>query len=105
MSMAVLNSCKIWKNCIRNILGQSLKCKPAVSTVRRRAYSSNAYDYDGKTRMDIFNTSQEHGIMITGYSQYGFRFNNNIVAIGPVVVFPRFVKNLLPSVFRKYIPS
>lgn len=92
MSAAVLNSCKIWINYTGNMLHHALRCRPEVSRVRRRAYSSKAYDYDGKTKMDIFNTSQEHGIMITGYSQYGFRFNNDVVSLGPVVVFPRFVK-------------
>ncbi|XP_075166643.1 NADH dehydrogenase [ubiquinone] 1 alpha subcomplex assembly factor 3 [Haematobia irritans] len=51
--------------------------------------SSKAYDYDGKTKIDIFNTQQELGIMITGYSQFGFRMNNDMVVIGPVAVFPR----------------
>ncbi|XP_005185117.1 NADH dehydrogenase [ubiquinone] 1 alpha subcomplex assembly factor 3 [Musca domestica] len=51
--------------------------------------SSKAYDYDGKTKIDIFNTQQDLGIMITGYSQFGFRMNNDMVVIGPVAVFPR----------------
>lgn len=52
--------------------------------------SSKAYDYDGKTKIDIFNTQQDLGIMITGYSQFGFRMNNDMVVIGPVAVFPRY---------------
>lgn len=54
--------------------------------------SSKAYDYDGKTKIDIFNTQQDLGIMITGYSQFGFRMNNDMAVIGPVAVFPRSVE-------------
>uniref|UniRef100_A0A1A9UDK1 NADH dehydrogenase [ubiquinone] 1 alpha subcomplex assembly factor 3 n=1 Tax=Glossina austeni TaxID=7395 RepID=A0A1A9UDK1_GLOAU len=52
---------------------------------------TKAYDCDGKTKVNIFNTQQELGIMITGYSQYGFRLNNDIVVIGPIAVFPKSV--------------
>ncbi|XP_030371059.1 NADH dehydrogenase [ubiquinone] 1 alpha subcomplex assembly factor 3 [Scaptodrosophila lebanonensis] len=52
---------------------------------------SNAYDYDGKTKVSIFNTEVNLGLMITGYSQYGFRLNNDMVLIGPITVFPRSV--------------
>ncbi|SPP73155.1 blast:NADH dehydrogenase [Drosophila guanche] len=52
---------------------------------------SKAYDYDGKTKVSIFNTETDLGLMITGYSQYGFRLNNDMVLIGPISVFPRSV--------------
>uniref|UniRef100_A0A1A9WW31 NADH dehydrogenase [ubiquinone] 1 alpha subcomplex assembly factor 3 n=1 Tax=Glossina brevipalpis TaxID=37001 RepID=A0A1A9WW31_9MUSC len=52
---------------------------------------SKAYDCDGKTKVNIFNTQQELGVMITGYSQYGFRLNNDMVVIGPIAVFPKSV--------------
>uniref|UniRef100_A0A1B0G3M5 NADH dehydrogenase [ubiquinone] 1 alpha subcomplex assembly factor 3 n=1 Tax=Glossina morsitans morsitans TaxID=37546 RepID=A0A1B0G3M5_GLOMM len=52
---------------------------------------TKAYDCDGKTKVNIFNTQQDLGIMITGYSQYGFRLNNDIVIIGPIAVFPKSV--------------
>lgn len=51
---------------------------------------TKAYDCDGKTKVNIFNTQQDLGIMITGYSQYGFRLNNDIVVIGPIAVFPKY---------------
>lgn len=54
-----------------------------------RLNSSKAYDEDGKTKISIFNTQQDLGLMITGYSQYGFRLNNDMVVIGPVAIFPR----------------
>ncbi|KAH8253192.1 hypothetical protein KR032_004065 [Drosophila birchii] len=52
---------------------------------------SKAYDHDGKTKVSIFNTETDLGLMITGYSQYGFRLNNDMVLIGPISVFPRSV--------------
>ncbi|KAM7342749.1 NADH dehydrogenase [ubiquinone] 1 alpha subcomplex assembly factor 3 [Cochliomyia hominivorax] len=67
----------------------------APNLIKRNLYtsvvrtSSKAYDHDGKTKINIFNTQQDLGIMITGYSQYGFRMNNDMVVIGPVAVFPR----------------
>lgn len=70
-------------------LSQSLGRRRLVSTVSTRL--SKAYDYDGKTKVSIFNTETDMGLMITGYSQYGFRLNNNMVLIGPITVFPRCV--------------
>ncbi|KAH8414680.1 hypothetical protein KR222_002923 [Zaprionus bogoriensis] len=68
---------------------QSLFSKRLVlNTVAR---FSTAYDYDGKTKVSIFNTETNVGLMITGYSQYGFRLNNNMVLLGPITVFPRSV--------------
>lgn len=52
---------------------------------------SKAYDHDGKTKVTIFNTETDLGLMVTGYSQYGFRLNNDMVLIGPISVFPRLV--------------
>ncbi|XP_017045320.1 NADH dehydrogenase [ubiquinone] 1 alpha subcomplex assembly factor 3 [Drosophila ficusphila] len=52
---------------------------------------SKAYDHDGKTKVTIFNTETDLGLMVTGYSQYGFRLNNDMVLIGPISVFPRSV--------------
>lgn len=52
-------------------------------------YCSKAYDHDGKTKITIFNTQQDLGVMITSYSQFGFRLNNDLMVLGPVTVFPR----------------
>ncbi|XP_043644169.1 NADH dehydrogenase [ubiquinone] 1 alpha subcomplex assembly factor 3 [Drosophila teissieri] len=66
------------------------------STACRRLHTipanfSKAYDHDGKTKVTIFNTETDLGLMVTGYSQYGFRLNNDMVLIGPISVFPRSV--------------
>ncbi|KAH8261425.1 hypothetical protein KR044_008857 [Drosophila immigrans] len=71
------------------LLSQSLIGRQTLSTTAARF--SKAYDHDGKTRVSIFNTETNNGLMVTGYSQYGFRLNNDMVLIGPISVFPRSV--------------
>ncbi|CAD7012442.1 NADH dehydrogenase [ubiquinone] 1 alpha subcomplex assembly factor 3 [Ceratitis capitata] len=60
-------------------------------TSATRQYVKAAYEADGKTKVSIFNTEQDHGLMITGFSQYGFRLNNDMVIMGPMAIFPRSV--------------
>ncbi|XP_067628472.1 NADH dehydrogenase [ubiquinone] 1 alpha subcomplex assembly factor 3 isoform X2 [Eurosta solidaginis] len=56
-----------------------------------RQYVEAAYEGDGKTKVSILNTEEEYGLMITGFSQYGFRLNNDMTIIGPMAIFPRSV--------------
>lgn len=72
------------------LLSQTLVRRQAISTTAKGL--SKAYDYDGKTKVSIFNTETDMGLMVTGYSQYGFRLNNNMVLLGPISVFPRCVE-------------
>lgn len=58
-------------------------------TSASRQYAKAAYEADGKTKVSILNTEQEYGLMITGFSQYGFRLNNDMVIVGPMAIFPR----------------
>ncbi|XP_054739500.1 NADH dehydrogenase [ubiquinone] 1 alpha subcomplex assembly factor 3 [Anastrepha obliqua] len=62
-----------------------------IITSASRQYVKAAYDADGKTKVSIFNTEQDHGLMITGFSQFGFRLNNDMVIMGPMAIFPRSV--------------
>lgn len=95
------------KHCCKMSLSNLIKrCTLVAPTIiRRNLYtsvartSSKAYDHDGKTKINIFNTQQDLGIMITGYSQYGFRMNNDMVVIGPVAVFPRYSNVLYNHLF------
>jgi hypothetical protein len=32
-----------------------------------------------------------YDLQITGYNQYGFKINNNITVIGPIVIFPKTI--------------
>ncbi|XP_039480950.1 NADH dehydrogenase [ubiquinone] 1 alpha subcomplex assembly factor 3 [Drosophila santomea] len=74
--------------------GRNLLLPRSTACRRLHAVSANfskAYDHDGKTKVTIFNTETDLGLMVTGYSQYGFRLNNDMVLIGPISVFPRSV--------------
>lgn len=70
--------------CLRNWNKKS----PLVSSFKN--YSS-AYEADGKTKVNILNKELDLGLMINGFSQYGFRLNNDMVIIGPMAIFPRSV--------------
>ncbi|XP_016974012.1 NADH dehydrogenase [ubiquinone] 1 alpha subcomplex assembly factor 3 [Drosophila rhopaloa] len=70
------------------LLPRSTMCRPFHANP---VNFSKAYDHDGKTKVTIFNTETDLGLMVTGYSQYGFRLNNDMVLIGPISVFPRSV--------------
>ncbi|CAG2053434.1 unnamed protein product [Timema podura] len=50
-----------------------------------------SYDSDGKTTVTILNKELELGLMVDSYSQAGFRLNNGMNIIGPMVIFPRSV--------------
>ncbi|XP_037930604.1 NADH dehydrogenase [ubiquinone] 1 alpha subcomplex assembly factor 3-like, partial [Teleopsis dalmanni] len=83
---------------LRNILNEGRKLLPVENTKYVRNFgitsikrSPGAYDADGKTKVSILNTSLENGLMITGYSQYGFRLNNDVVVMGPIAIFPRSI--------------
>lgn len=61
------------------------RCALATPAPRR---SVGAYDNDGKTYVSMLNNHNiGEGIMISGYTQYGFRLNNNFMVLGPVVCF------------------
>lgn len=86
MNFRALGSVALKAAAVRSLFQPSLNQR-GISTIGTQF--SKAYDYDGKTKVSIFNTETDMGLMITGYSQYGFRLNNNMVLIGPITVFPR----------------
>ena len=49
------------------------------------------YDGDGKTSVQVLNKDLENGIMINAISKLGFRLNNDLLVVGPVIIFPRQV--------------
>ncbi|KAL1497119.1 hypothetical protein ABEB36_008129 [Hypothenemus hampei] len=72
-----------------------LKC---IGSVIRRSISTNpdlrnprGYDDDGKTSVHILNKDEDLALMIDGYSQVGFKLNNRVTVLGPMVIFPRSV--------------
>jgi len=52
---------------------------------------SKSYDPDGKTTVTILN--DEHGapLMIDSYNHHGFKLNNGMSVLGPMVIFPKTV--------------
>ncbi|KAF0761096.1 NADH dehydrogenase [Aphis craccivora] len=61
---------------------------PNLAPQQQPRRSVGAYENDGKTYVSMLNNNNiREGIMISGYSQYGFRLNNGFVVLGPVVCF------------------
>ncbi|XP_068905397.1 NADH dehydrogenase [ubiquinone] 1 alpha subcomplex assembly factor 3 isoform X2 [Tenebrio molitor] len=59
--------------------------------VGQRLNSPGAYDAEGKTTVHILNNEAELGLMVNGFSQVGFRLNNDITVLGSMIIFPRSV--------------
>ncbi|XP_028146444.2 NADH dehydrogenase [ubiquinone] 1 alpha subcomplex assembly factor 3 [Diabrotica virgifera virgifera] len=84
---------------LRNItkLTQYLNKFSPNSNVRRNISSTTklfipgAYEASGQTNVQILNKDTELGIMINGFSQVGFRLNNDFTVLGSMVIFPRSV--------------
>ncbi|RZC39788.1 zinc finger protein 2-like [Asbolus verrucosus] len=65
--------------------------KPRYLYQGKRLESPGAYEAEGKTTVNILNNETELGLMINGFSQMGFRLNNDITVLGSMVIFPRSV--------------
>ncbi|XP_067118422.1 NADH dehydrogenase [ubiquinone] 1 alpha subcomplex assembly factor 3 [Centruroides vittatus] len=50
-----------------------------------------SYEGDGKTVAIMLNKEADANLMINGYSNFGFRLNNNLFVLGPLAIFPRSV--------------
>lgn len=77
------------RNLVRRTMCAVLIQKPRTSGFGRAPRRSvGAYDNDGKTYVSMLNSNNvKEGIMISGYSQIGFRLNNNFMVLGPVICF------------------
>lgn len=59
---------------------------------RSQAHNNNpSYEADGKTTVTILNDEYGAPLMIDSYTQQGFKLNNGIKVMGPVIIFPRTV--------------
>ncbi|XP_043266770.1 NADH dehydrogenase [ubiquinone] 1 alpha subcomplex assembly factor 3 [Venturia canescens] len=56
-----------------------------------RHLGSRSYDGDGKTTVSILNTDLNYGLMIDGLSSSGFKLNNGVWVLGPVIIFPKSI--------------
>lgn len=52
---------------------------------------SHDFNAEGKTTVHVLNNEEDLGLMINGFSEVGFRLNNDITILGPMVIFPRSV--------------
>lgn len=74
----------------RTVCGTVVARNPASRCIRQTqpCRSVGSYENDGKTYVSMLNNNNiTDGIMISAYSQYGFRLNNNFSVLGPVVCF------------------
>ncbi|CAG9860273.1 unnamed protein product [Phyllotreta striolata] len=80
---------------INKICGNLIK-RQCSCTIRKLHQNSNlhspgAYEASGKTTVQVMNKDTEIGIMIDGFSQVGFKLNNDFTILGSMVIFPRSV--------------
>lgn len=79
------------RNLVRSVCGTVVaRRNPSSSFVRQSVpcRSVGSYENDGKTYVSMLNNNNiTDGIMISAYSQYGFRLNNNFSVLGPVICF------------------
>lgn len=76
-----------FKNLVRAVCATVLSRKP-ISFHQISCRFIGAYDNDGKTYVTMLNNKNiKDGIMVSGYSQLGFRLNNNLLALGPIICF------------------
>lgn len=75
------------RNLVRTVCGTVLSRKlKGLNRTQKRFVG--AYENDGKTYVSMLNNNNiTDGIMVSGYSQLGFRLNNNFMALGPIICF------------------
>lgn len=57
------------------------------SVIRHKA----GYEGEGKTTVRVLNQETELGLMINSITTFGFRLNNGVTVLGPMMLFPRTV--------------
>lgn len=73
----------------RNVIGGTLCIFRQLQMAKRRF--ATAYEPDGKTTVNILNQAEDSPLMIDSYSRVGFRLNNSLFIMGPMVIFPSSV--------------
>jgi len=72
-------------NSLRNIVPRDVLTPFSVISTR------TVFNENDRSTVSILNEDEEAGLLISSYSKAGFRFNNGMVAIGPIALFPRTV--------------
>lgn len=73
----------------RKLIGSTVCILRQFQTAKRRF--ATAYEPDGKTTVSILNQAEDSPLMIDSYSRVGFRLNNGLFILGPMVIFPNSV--------------
>lgn len=74
----------------RNLIRRTLDSLSKQRSFKRNYQpGTRAYDGDGKTSVSVLNKEEDGALMINAYSQIGFRLNNGMFVVGPMVIFPR----------------
>ncbi|XP_077295365.1 NADH dehydrogenase [ubiquinone] 1 alpha subcomplex assembly factor 3 [Arctopsyche grandis] len=79
---------------LTNCLCRTRVLKAAITaTVKnhRNVRFGSSYDGDGQMRVDILNKEIDSGLMIDRFSQNGFKLNNGINILGPIMLFQKSV--------------
>lgn len=79
------------------MISQRILVQSSMRSMAKHCYNSSrsmnagtsSYEGDGKTNVSILNKELDSGIMINAFSQMGFRLNNGMMVVGPMVIFPR----------------
>ncbi len=69
------------------IVSNTLK-KNLIQEQFKRKYTDVNYV---KTSMTQLKPEEGFSLQITGYNQYGFSINQNITALGPIIIFPKTI--------------
>ncbi|KAB0798430.1 hypothetical protein PPYR_09423 [Photinus pyralis] len=85
----------MFHNCVQSIL-RTTRYNYNVKHFRRfistnQLNCGSSYQGDGKTTAHILNSDADSGLLINGISEVGFRLNNSVTVLGPMVIFPRSV--------------
>lgn len=57
--------------------------------VQNTQIGTKTYEGDGKTKADILNKDLSNGVLVNSISKMGFRLSNDMMVIGPMILFPR----------------
>jgi hypothetical protein len=68
---------------------QLLKRNVSVTEMSSPTAGTKTYEGDGKTTAQVLNKDLESGLMVNSISKIGFRLNNDMLVVGPMVIFPR----------------
>jgi len=73
---------------LRQLIVSNISKKNLLQESFKRKYTDVNYI---KTSMTQLKPEEGFSLQITGYNQYGFSINQNITALGPIIIFPKTI--------------